>query len=147
MSRNVRVVRRWGRYLAYNNRRWLWIPAFAGRTKEGAAFLRGSAITKPLNMLAAVDVDFGAVHVGAGLRAQHVDDLRDLVGRAEPVHRDLLLDDLFGAGRKDRGVDLAGGDRIDAHADPAEIGRHLARQRGERRLRGRIGRARERMHP
>ena len=42
------------------------------------------------NVLAAVDVDLGAVHVGAGLGAQHVDDLRDFVGRAEAVHRDLL---------------------------------------------------------
>ena len=66
--------------------------------------------------------------------------------RAEPVHRDLVRDDLLGAGREHRGVDLAGRDRVDAHAVRAEVGRHLARQRGERGLRGGIGGARERMH-
>ena len=63
-------------------------------------------------MLAAVAVDFGAVHVGAGFRTQHIDDLGDLVRRAEPVHRNLLLDDLLGARRQDRGVDLARRDRV-----------------------------------
>ncbi len=79
------------------------------------------------------------------VRAQHVDDLGHLVGRAEPVQWD-LLDDLVGAGRQDRRVDLARRDRIDPYAEPAEIEGHLARQRGERRLRGGIGRARERVH-
>ncbi len=96
-------------------------------------------------MLAAVDVDLGAVDVGGGLRAQHVDDLRHLVGRAEAVHRD-QLDDLFRAGRKHRRVDLARRDGVDAHAERAEITRHLARERGERRLRRRVGGAGERMH-
>src|SRR4029079_10941826 len=34
---------------------------------------------RALNVLAAVDVDFGAVYVTARLRAQHVDDLGDLI--------------------------------------------------------------------
>ena len=42
------------------------------------------------NVLAAVDVDLGAVHVRRHLGAQHVDDLRHLVGRAEAVQRDLV---------------------------------------------------------
>ena len=42
------------------------------------------------HVLAAVDVDLRAVHVGRRLGAQHVDDLGDLVGGAEPVHRNLL---------------------------------------------------------
>jgi hypothetical protein len=67
-------------------------------------------------MLAAIDVDLGAVHVRRSLRAQHVDDLGDLLGRAEPVHRDLLGNDLLGAGGQDRGVDLARRDRIDPDA-------------------------------
>ena len=46
-----------------------------------------------LDVLAAIDVNLGAVHIGTRLRAQHVDDLGDLVGRAEPLHRN-LLDDL-----------------------------------------------------
>src|SRR5690606_11840954 len=45
-----------------------------------------------LDVLAAVDVDFGAVHVRRRLRAQHIDDLGNLVRRAEPAHRNLLLD-------------------------------------------------------
>ena len=47
-----------------------------------------------LNVLAAIDVDLRAVHIRSGVRAQHIDDLRHFVGRAEPVQRDLLLDDL-----------------------------------------------------
>src|SRR3979409_1413181 len=45
-----------------------------------------------LNVLAAVDMDFRAVHVRTGLRAQHVNDLRHLVGSAQPVQRNLLFD-------------------------------------------------------
>jgi hypothetical protein len=70
-----------------------------------------------LDVLAAVDVNLGAVHIRTRLRAQHVDDLRDFVGRAEPVHRNLLVHDLLGARREDRRVDLARRDGIDAHAD------------------------------
>src|SRR5450755_3477996 len=103
---------------------------FAGTTKNIASPLR----TKPSHVLAAIDVDLGAVHVRARLRAQHIDDLGDFVRRAEAMHRDLLLDDLLGAGRQDRGVDLAGRDRVDADAEPAEIGSHLAGQGGERGL-------------
>src|SRR3954464_558039 len=66
------------------------------------------------NVLPAVDVDLGAVYVGARLRAQHVDDLGDFVRRAETMHRNLVRDDILGAGRQDRGVDLAGRNRIDA---------------------------------
>jgi hypothetical protein len=49
------------------------------------------------NVLAAVDVDLGAVHIRARVGAQHVNDLRHFVGRAETLERD-LLDDLVGAG-------------------------------------------------
>jgi len=41
-----------------------------------------------------------------GLCAQHVDDLGDLVGRAEAVQRNLMRHDLLGARRQDRGIDL-----------------------------------------
>ena len=40
------------------------------------------------DVLAAVDVDLGAVHVRGHVRAQHVDDLGDLVGGAEAVQRE-----------------------------------------------------------
>ena len=72
------------------------------------------------HMLAAVDVNLGTVHVRARVRAQHVNDLGDLVGRAEPLHRN-LLDDLLGSGREDGGVDLAWRDGVDADAEPAEV--------------------------
>jgi len=75
---------------------------------------------RSLHVLAAVDVDFRAVDVRRRLRAQHIDDLRHFVGRAEPMHRD-HLDDLLGAGRKHRGIDLARRDGVDPHADRAEI--------------------------
>src|SRR5258708_11689303 len=99
------------------------------------------------NVLATVDVDLGAVDVRTRLRAQHVDDFRHLVGRAEAVQRYLLVHDLLGTRRKDRRVDLAWRDRIDANADAAEIRGHLAGQSGQRRLRRRIGGTREPMNP
>src|SRR5262245_30594516 len=52
-----------------------------------------------LHMLPAVDMNLRAVDVGARLRAQHIDDLGDFIGRAQPVHGDLLLYDLFRARR------------------------------------------------
>jgi len=75
-----------------------------------------------------------------------VDDVCHFVGRAEAAHRDLLLDDLLGAGRQDRGVDLPGRDRVDANAARAEVMRHFARKSGERCLRSGVGRAREGMN-
>ena len=42
-------------------------------------------MTVRLDVLAAVDVDLGAVHIRARLGAQHVNDFRHLVGGAEPV--------------------------------------------------------------
>ena len=78
-------------------------------------------------MLAAINVNLGAIHVRARIGAQHVNDLGDLVGRAEPLHRD-VFDDLVRSGRQNRGVDLAGRYGVDANAEPAEVRRHLARQ-------------------
>jgi hypothetical protein len=69
-------------------------------------------------MLSAIEVDLGAVHVGRGLHAQHVDDLCRLVRRSEPVQVN-VRDDFLGAGRQDRGVDLAGSDGVDADATAA----------------------------
>src|SRR4051812_17032642 len=88
--------------------------------------LRLTDITDPAgsDMLPAIDVQFGAGHVGTRIGAEEVDRLRDLVRGAEPAHRK-RLDDFLGAGRQDRRVDLARGDRIDAHAERTEIRRHL----------------------
>jgi len=97
------------------------------------------------HMLAAIDVQFGPCHVARLIRAQIIDRLGDFLRQAETAQRN-RLHDLVGTGREDRGVDLAGRDRIDAHAERAEVRRHLARQGGERRLRRRISRAGERMH-
>src|SRR5262249_61149665 len=80
------------------------------------------------HVLTAVDVDLRPVHVGRGFRAKHINDLDDLVGRAELMHGN-LRDDLLGAGRENRGVDLAWRDGVDADPERTEIGRHLARER------------------
>src|SRR5579872_1897501 len=96
-------------------------------------------------MLPAVDVQFGAGDVARLIRAQIIDRLGDFFRQPETAQRN-RLDDLVRAGREDGGVDLAGRDRVDADAERAEVRRHLARQGGERRLRGRIGGTRERMY-
>src|SRR6476660_498881 len=51
------------------------------------------------HVLAPVDVDLGAMDVGRGLGAQHVDDLGDLVGGTQPVEWN-LLDHVLSAGRQ-----------------------------------------------
>ena len=60
-------------------------------------------------MLAAIDVNFGAIEVGRGVRTQHVNNLGDFVGRAEPVHRN-MFDDLLSSRGQHRRVDFAGRD-------------------------------------
>jgi len=75
---------------------------------------------KTLNALTragAVNMDLGTVNVRGGIRAQHVNDLRHFVGREHG------------------GVDFARRDGVNAHAKRAEVGRHLAREGGERRFR------------
>ena len=76
-----------------------------------------------------------------------MDHVGNFVRRAEAAHRNLLLDDLLRAGRQDRGVDLAGRDRVDPDAARPEIVRHLAGQGGEGSLRGGVGRAGKGMDP
>lgn len=61
-----------------------------------------------LDVLPAVDVDFRAIHVGCAAGAEEVDQRSDLLRPAEAVQRDAALDDLLGARRQDRGVDLPG---------------------------------------
>src|SRR5690242_17981105 len=51
------------------------------------------------DVLPAVDVDLGAVDVGGLRRAEQIDDRGNLLGLAEPAHRDLPLHDLIGARR------------------------------------------------
>src|SRR6266536_449259 len=79
------------------------------------------------DVLAAIDVNLGPVQVRRSLRAQHVNDLRDLIRRAEPMQGN-LRDDLLGPGGQDRGVDLAGRDGIDADPLRAEVVCHLTGQ-------------------
>src|SRR5262245_46392458 len=100
----------------------------------------------PLYVLAAVDLDLGAADVAGALLAQEVDDVSHLVGGAESSHGDLLLDDLLVAGRQDRGVDLAGRDRVDADTARPEVMCHLAGECRQGRLGGGIGGAGEGMH-
>ena len=61
-------------------------------------------------------------------RAQELDQVGRLLGRAEPVHRDVAFDNLRRARRQDRRVDLAGRDRVDPHAERRQVVRHFARQ-------------------
>jgi len=84
-------------------------------------------------VLAAIDVNFGAIEVGGGVRAQHINDLGDFIGRAEPVHRN-MFDDFLSSRRQHRRIDFARRDSVDAYADCAEIRGHFPRQRGQRRL-------------
>src|SRR5690242_15293605 len=72
------------------------------------------------DVLAAVDVEFGAGDVARLLRAQIIDRLGDLFRLAEAAQGD-RFDDLLRAGRKDRGVDFARRDGVHAHAERAEI--------------------------
>src|SRR6478672_12589621 len=90
------------------------------------------------DMLAAVDRYLGAGNVCGARRAQELDQVSRLLGRAEPAHRYVALDDLRRAGRQDRRIDLAGCDRVDANAHGREVMRHLSRQRAERGLRRRV---------
>ena len=54
--------------------------------------------------------------------------------------------DVFGAGREDRGIDLARRDGVDTDTERTEVRRHFARERRQRCFRRGIGRTRERMH-
>src|SRR6266480_5170108 len=104
------------------------------------------AALPPSDVLAAVDVDLGAVHIGRRVRAEHIDDLGDFVGRAEAMHWNLVGHDIGGPRRENRRVDLARSNGIDANAERTEVARHLAGERGKRRLRRGVCRAGERMH-
>src|SRR6185503_1282484 len=68
------------------------------------------------HVLAAVDVQLGAVDVARLVGAQEIDGLGHFLGLAEALQGDLLLHDLLGARREDGGVDLARRDGIDADA-------------------------------
>ena len=101
-------------YLYFKWRKWL-----SARPREALTpSTYGIRARAASHVLAAIDVDLGAVHVGTRVSAQHVDDLGDLVGSAEPLHWD-LLNDLFRAGTTNRRVDLAGRNGVDADAQYA----------------------------
>src|SRR5437868_9250705 len=82
-------------------------------------------VTRSSDVLSAVDMDFSAVHVRARLRAQYINGFRHFVRRAEAMHRDFLLDDLVGARRQYRDVDLARRNGVDADDDASAIECHL----------------------
>src|SRR5947209_14609090 len=96
------------------------------------------------DVLAAVDVNLSAVHIGRGFGTEHINDFGDFVRRTEAVHWNLMGHDLRGPWGEDRGVDFARRDGIDADTERTEVGGHLASERGERRLRGGVGCARDR---
>ena len=66
-------------------------------TRDFEARLSGLGQITRSHVLSAVDVNLCAVDVGAGIGAEHINDLGDLVGRAEPVKWDLLIHNLLGA--------------------------------------------------
>ncbi len=84
------------------------IPWRAGPPRQTAALaLRQSDRPARSDMLAAVDMELGAIHIARLLGAKEIDGLGHLLGLAEAAERNLLLDDLLGAGRKDGGIDFA----------------------------------------
>src|SRR5690606_12332129 len=119
----------------YGKKKWL-----AGDGKRGAGVDGGL-----IHVLAAVDRNLGARDVGGLGTAQGIDRGGALGRRAETLQGD-ARDQLIGAGRQDRGVDLAGANRVDPDAETGEIGRELARERPQRRLRGAVRAAGERVH-
>src|SRR3974390_2189904 len=100
-----------------------------------------------LNVLSAVDMNLGAVHIGRRVGAQDIDDLCDFIRRAESMHGDVLRHDLLGARGQDRGVYLPRSDGVDPNAEWSKIGSHLARERRKGRLGSGIGGACERVPP
>ena len=77
-----------------------------------------SVLRRPSSdVLPAIDVNLGTVHVGRSLGAQDVDDLGHFIGGAEAVHRDLMRHDLLCPWRKNGGVDLPWGNGIHPDAD------------------------------
>ena len=87
-----------------------WSPAVSGWQARAEGCLP-EADLKPASshVLPARDVDLGAVRVDDPVPVSGASMLvGDLIGRAEPMRRDIVLDDLLGAGGEDRGVDLAG---------------------------------------
>src|SRR5438552_2031495 len=68
------------------------------------------------DVLAAVYVQLGAVHVARLVGAQEIDGLGHLLGLAQAPQRDLLVHYSVRARRQDGGVDLARRDGVDADA-------------------------------
>jgi hypothetical protein len=66
------------------------------------------AETSGLHPLAAVDMNLRPAEIERLVGAQEEQQIRHLARFAQPAHRDFPLHDLLGAGRQDRGVDLAG---------------------------------------
>jgi hypothetical protein len=62
---------------------------------------------RTLNPLAAVDVNLGPTDVHRLVGAQEVQQVRDLIRFTQPAQGNFALHDFLGAGRQDRGVDLA----------------------------------------
>jgi len=75
-----------------------------------------------------------------------MDRRRHLRRSAEAAHRHLAVGKGRRAGREHRGRDFARGNGIGAHAERRELGRHLPRQRQQRRLAAGVGDAGVRMH-
>src|SRR5689334_25125038 len=87
------------------------------------------------DMLAAVDVKFGACHIARIVRTQKINGLGHFFRLAETALWN-MGNYLLRAGREDRGFNFTGGDGIHPHADRAEVGGHFTSERGEGCFRG-----------
>src|ERR1700710_673749 len=91
---------------------------------------------KESDVLPAIDVQFGAVHVARGIAAQEINGGCNLRGASQPAHRHFAVGEGGGSGREDGGVNLTGRDRVHAHTLRREFGRHFTCDGGKRRFGG-----------
>ncbi len=97
-------------------------------------------------MLTAIDLDFLAGDVARRFRTKKENHIGDLVRRSNAPHGNNGSKPRFAVGRQDIGSDLAGRNGIDPDSVRRKIVRHFARETGERRFRGRVGRSGEGMN-
>src|SRR6516225_1647173 len=91
------------------------------------------------HVLSTINGYFRTSDIARRIRAQEEDHLRNLLRRTDTVQRYNWRQLRFCLRRQDIGLDLAWRDRVDANPEWRVVMRHLARQAGQRGLRGCIG--------